>query len=184
MSDSTRVSDDLALSELQTAFANLEAKQAEVIIGLQSLLDRPKLPYLRPFPFFAAKSADEPLWQAILDMVKNVSEAMMSSLPSFWRISKDFMEGKFKKVRYDICGFSLYSTKLSTAFDLIVRRPTKRFSMSNYGLRRCEALYIPNFRVLHPIRHDCYGFPKVQSPTPSSCQVAFNVDCLLPFENA
>ena len=32
-------------------------------------------------------------------MVKNVSEAMMSSLPSFWRISKDFMEGKFKKVR-------------------------------------------------------------------------------------
>jgi hypothetical protein len=45
MSDSTTVSDDLALSELQTAFANLEAKQAEVIIGLQSLLDRPKLPY-------------------------------------------------------------------------------------------------------------------------------------------
>lgn len=42
MSDSTTVSDDLALSELQTAFANLEAKQAEVIIGLQSRLDRPK----------------------------------------------------------------------------------------------------------------------------------------------
>ena len=40
MSDSGTVSDDLALSELQTAFANLEAKQAEVIIGLQSLLDR------------------------------------------------------------------------------------------------------------------------------------------------
>ena len=45
MSDSTTVSDDLVLSELQTAFANLEAKQAEVIIGLQSVLDRPKLPY-------------------------------------------------------------------------------------------------------------------------------------------
>ena len=43
MSDSnTTVSDDLALSELQRAFAGLEAKQAEVIIGLQSLLVRPK----------------------------------------------------------------------------------------------------------------------------------------------
>ena len=38
MSDSTTVSDDLASSELQTAFANLEAKQAEVIIGLQPSL--------------------------------------------------------------------------------------------------------------------------------------------------
>jgi hypothetical protein len=45
MSDSTTVSDDLALSELQTAFVNLEAKQAEVIIGLRPRLDRPKLPY-------------------------------------------------------------------------------------------------------------------------------------------
>ena len=60
---------------------------------------------------FAAKSADEPIWQAVLDVVKNVSEAMMSSLPSFWRISKDFMEGKFKKVIYNICGFGLCLNK-------------------------------------------------------------------------
>ena len=33
----------------------------------------------------------------------------MSSLPSFWRISKDFMEGKFKKVRYSVCSFSFCS---------------------------------------------------------------------------
>lgn len=183
MSDGTTVSNDLAFSELQTAFANLEAKQAEVIIGPRSLLDRPKIVLLTSISFFfAAKSADEPIWQAILDMVKNVSEAMLSSLPSFWRISKDFMDGKFKKVIYNICGFCLCSTILSTASGIIVRRSTKRFSMSNYGLRRCEALYISNFSVLHPIRYD--GFPKVQSSTPSSCQVAFNVNCLLPFENA
>ena len=151
MSDSTTVSNDLALSELQTAFSSLEAKQAEVIIGLHSLPNRLKLPLLMTTPIFAAKSAEEPIWQAILEMVKNVSEAMISSLPSFWRISKDFMEGKFKKVRYNICCFSLCSTKLSIVSDLIVGRPTKRFSMSNHGLRRCEALYIPSLRVLHPI---------------------------------
>jgi len=31
-------------------------------------------------------------------MVKNVSEVMLSSLPNFWKISKSFLEGKFKKV--------------------------------------------------------------------------------------
>ena len=31
-------------------------------------------------------------------MVKNVSEAMLTPLPNFWRISKSFMEGRYKKV--------------------------------------------------------------------------------------
>ena len=111
MSDG-KVSNDLAFSELQTAFANLEAKQAEVIIGLQSLLDRPKNCLIDQF--FAAKSADEPIWQAILDMVKNVSEAMLSSLPSFWRISKDFMDGKFKKVIYNSAVWPLLNKILNS----------------------------------------------------------------------
>lgn len=67
------------------------------------LLVVPKYTVDNRFPFLIAKSADEPIWQAIHDMVKNISEVMMSSLPSFWRISKDFMEGKFKKVRYNVC---------------------------------------------------------------------------------
>ncbi|KAJ7695444.1 exocyst complex component Sec5-domain-containing protein [Mycena rosella] len=44
-----------------------------------------------------AKCAAEPLWQAILDMVKTLSEIVLSSLPNFWRISKSFMDGKFKR---------------------------------------------------------------------------------------
>jgi exocyst complex component 2 len=45
-----------------------------------------------------AKSAGEPAGQAVQDLVKNVSEAISSSLPSFWEISKNFMDGKFNKV--------------------------------------------------------------------------------------
>ncbi|KAJ3551008.1 hypothetical protein NM688_g4954 [Phlebia brevispora] len=37
------------------------------------------------------------VWQAVLTMVKNLSEAMLSALPNFWKISKSFLEGKYKK---------------------------------------------------------------------------------------
>lgn len=56
MSDSTSVSNDLALSELQTAFANLEAKQADVIIGLQSLLDRRKICHIDEHSHFLQRN--------------------------------------------------------------------------------------------------------------------------------
>jgi hypothetical protein len=36
----------------------------------------------------------------VFDMVKNVSEVMMSTLPNFWKIAKGFLDGKYKKVRF------------------------------------------------------------------------------------
>jgi exocyst complex component 2 len=33
----------------------------------------------------------------VFDLVKNVSETMMSTLPNFWKIAKGFLEGKYKK---------------------------------------------------------------------------------------
>ncbi|KAG6916419.1 hypothetical protein DXG01_006823 [Tephrocybe rancida] len=62
--------------QLQTAVTALEAKQAESII---------------------ARSSAERVWQSILDMIKSVSETMLSSLPNFCKISKNFMEGKYRK---------------------------------------------------------------------------------------
>jgi hypothetical protein len=47
---------------------------------------------------YAAKSAREPIWQAIWDLVKSLSEAMANPLPNFWKISKNFIEGKYRKV--------------------------------------------------------------------------------------
>lgn len=38
------------------------------------------------------------MWQAIFDLVKNISEVLLSSLPNFWKISKNFIDGKYKKV--------------------------------------------------------------------------------------
>ncbi|KAF8970220.1 exocyst complex component Sec5-domain-containing protein [Flammula alnicola] len=76
---STTASDALAASlqaQLQTTITDLDGQKADVVI---------------------AKSPGEPVWQAIHDMVKNVSETMMSSLPTFWKIAKSFMDGKLKK---------------------------------------------------------------------------------------
>ncbi|KAF8512663.1 exocyst complex component Sec5-domain-containing protein [Hysterangium stoloniferum] len=44
-----------------------------------------------------AKSVGWETWQAISELVKNVSEVMLANLPSFWRIGKAYMDGKFKK---------------------------------------------------------------------------------------
>jgi exocyst complex component 2 len=48
--------------------------------------------------FCAVQSGGHEVWTAIIDLVKNVSEAMLSSLPNFWRIAKGFLDGKLKKV--------------------------------------------------------------------------------------
>ncbi|KAM5533570.1 hypothetical protein V8D89_012786 [Ganoderma adspersum] len=63
-------------SQLQTCVQAIEAKQPDVVI---------------------AQSAGQDIWEAIHTMVKNVSEAMLTPLPNFWRISKSFMEGRYKK---------------------------------------------------------------------------------------
>jgi hypothetical protein len=31
-------------------------------------------------------------------MARSLSEALLSSLPPFWKIAKDYMDGRFKKV--------------------------------------------------------------------------------------
>ncbi|KAJ3732617.1 exocyst complex component sec5 [Lentinula guzmanii] len=69
------ITDSLA-TQLQQSISALEAKQPDAII---------------------AKSTGEPVWQAILELVKNVGEAMMGNLPNFWKISSGFIDGKFKK---------------------------------------------------------------------------------------
>ncbi|EPS97441.1 hypothetical protein FOMPIDRAFT_98227 [Fomitopsis schrenkii] len=63
-------------SQLQTCIAAIEAKQGDVVI---------------------AQAGATEVWAAVLAMVKNVSEVMLTSLPNFWRIARGFLEGKLKK---------------------------------------------------------------------------------------
>ncbi|KAL0576081.1 Exocyst complex component S5 [Marasmius crinis-equi] len=63
-------------NQLQIAIAAVEAKQTDAAV---------------------AKAPGEEVWQAIFDLVKNVSESMVSTLPNFWKIATSFIEGKFKK---------------------------------------------------------------------------------------
>ncbi|KAH8830005.1 exocyst complex component sec5 [Flagelloscypha sp. PMI_526] len=66
----------LITEELQTSLTALEAKQADSVF---------------------AKSIAEPVWNSISELVKALSESIMSSLPSFWRIANGFINGKFRK---------------------------------------------------------------------------------------
>jgi len=47
---------------------------------------------------YAATTGNHELWEVIVTYIKNISEAMIVSLPSFWRIAKNFLDGKYKRV--------------------------------------------------------------------------------------
>lgn len=46
----------------------------------------------------SAQASGHEVWQAILDMVKAVSEVLLSSLPNFWKIARSYIDGKYKRV--------------------------------------------------------------------------------------
>lgn len=50
-------------------------------------------------PKFAAEGAGAPAWKAILALIKEVSECILTSLPSFWKVAKTYTEGNYHKVR-------------------------------------------------------------------------------------
>ncbi|KAK7439305.1 Exocyst complex component S5 [Stygiomarasmius scandens] len=74
---------NILVSQLQQSITALEAKQPDTVV---------------------AKSSGEPVWQAILDLVKNVSEGILATLPNFWKISSSFMEGRFRKAQGSTSG--------------------------------------------------------------------------------
>lgn len=63
-------------AQLQVCIVALESKAPEAVIS---------------------QAGGHEVWQAIWDMVKNISEVMVSSLPNFWKIARSFLEGKFKR---------------------------------------------------------------------------------------
>lgn len=91
--------DDRLASELRACVPALESKQAEATIG-NSRLFIDISPHRPPR---AATTGNYELWEMIVTYVKNVSEVMIASLPSFWRIAKNFLDGKYKRVgRYEV----------------------------------------------------------------------------------
>ena len=48
------------------------------------------------------QAGGQEVWQAVMTMVKNISEVVLTSLPNFWRIARAFIDGKFKKVFWDL----------------------------------------------------------------------------------
>ena len=43
--------------------------------------------------------AGHEIWKLIFDLVRNLSEVILQTLPSFWKVAKGYMEGKYQKVR-------------------------------------------------------------------------------------
>ncbi|EJD05538.1 uncharacterized protein FOMMEDRAFT_152861 [Fomitiporia mediterranea MF3/22] len=67
---------NVIVPQLRTGIVSIDTKQPESVI---------------------AQATGHEIWEATLDMVKSVSETLLSSLPNFWRIAKGYMDGKFRK---------------------------------------------------------------------------------------
>jgi Exocyst complex component Sec5 len=40
------------------------------------------------------------VWQAIVDLVKNVSDVIVMTLPGLWKVARDHLNGKYQPVRF------------------------------------------------------------------------------------
>lgn len=62
-----------------------------------------------------AKGHDGAVWTATTTMARNLSEGLLTLLPPFWKIAKDYLDGKFKKVK----SISLFLT-ITTDLNLVL----------------------------------------------------------------
>lgn len=46
----------------------------------------------------AESSAGLEVWKLIFELVRNLNEVILQTLPSFWKVAKGYMEGKYQKV--------------------------------------------------------------------------------------
>lgn len=42
------------------------------------------------------------VWTVIFELVRNLNEVVLSTLPGFWKVAKGYMEGKYQKVRFSL----------------------------------------------------------------------------------
>jgi hypothetical protein len=85
-----------SLSECIAAL-NLKTAQANEILGSYILHLIANL--LNHLSVLLDRAYGWEVWQAILELVRTISEQVTTLLPGFWKIAKEYLQGKFQKVR-------------------------------------------------------------------------------------
>lgn len=79
---------------LASGIAALDGPTADSVLGTASICS------LDPFPnLYVAKGTGHEVWQVTLELVKSLSEVILTTVPNFWKIAKSYTDGKYKKVR-------------------------------------------------------------------------------------
>ncbi|TFK49428.1 hypothetical protein OE88DRAFT_1703099 [Heliocybe sulcata] len=108
------ISKDLSI-QLQACVTALESKQPETVIS---------------------QSGGYEQWEAIADVFKNVSEVMLTALPNFWRISKGYIDGKFKKTSGSRRSTSQCRTMALDIIKLYISLLSEFFTLSDMAVLR------------------------------------------------
>jgi Exocyst complex component Sec5 len=96
-------------AQLGMCIASLKAGKQDQVLRMSLCLSPFHTSCSYCFLFSTAHSGGHDVWNVVFDMVKNVSEVMMSTLPNFWKIAKGFLDGKYRKVRFH-CFPKVWST--------------------------------------------------------------------------
>jgi exocyst complex component 2 len=114
-------------SQLRRCIHALETKQADAVIGMSFYFCGEHLANVE-----IAQSGGHEVWQAIISMVKSISEVMLNSVPNFWKISVAFLDGKYRKVGTDT-DRRCVSDELTCSTECQQFISAKPITMSNHG---------------------------------------------------
>jgi hypothetical protein len=102
--------------------------------------------------YVSARGTGSDVWKTTHELVKSLSEIMLSTIPNFWKIAKGYMDGKYKKVNQlfvfvDISLTCMYYLDWSPTFQ------KKSLAMSDNDLRHGSAIHSPVIRILFAFRY-------------------------------
>lgn len=95
-----------------------------------------------------AQGSGSEIWKSTLELVKSLSDVITSSLPNFWKIAKDYMEGKFKKVRLVDLGAFVPTERPLARWPAI---PTQPEPMPDYGPESGPTIHRLAVRILYTL---------------------------------
>lgn len=136
--------EEVIAQQLRTGLASIDSKQPEAVIGMCL---RFSFISANAYMLCIAQASGHEVWQATLDMVKALSEAMLHALPSFWKIAKGYMDGKYKKVSDRMP--SIASVLINRLIGVRRWSAPKPHAMPHNGFRCHPALHFAHFAILH-----------------------------------
>ena len=87
--------EDAVAVDIKRCLETLDTPEADSVIGVLNLETNPDAVGSN---WHVESAAGTNQWKAVLDIAKSLSETILTTLPSFWRVAQSYTQGKYNKV--------------------------------------------------------------------------------------